>query len=203
MALPNLPDYSDKDVRHDFFVARMRELPNKLTIARICAVPILLIAYPIDWPLINASCALLFGAAAITDFLDGYLARKYKSVTKLGILLDPVADKILTGAALILVAYAHATPIWVAGALLCREMAVNGLRLVAMEQNIQIKVSGLGKLKTIALDIALFCLLFRRDWFGVPFLHVGMISIYAALAISYFSAWQYCREFMDTRKDSL
>ncbi len=201
MALPNLPDYGDKDVRHDFFVERMRELPNKLTVARICAVPILLIAYPIDWPILNACCALLFGAAAITDFLDGYLARKYQSVTKLGIMLDPIADKILTGAALVLIASAHATPIWVAGALLCREMAINGLRLVAMEQSIQIKVSSFGKLKTIFLDVALFFLLFRRDWFGIPFANVGTLTIYSALVISYFSAWQYCREFMDSRTE--
>jgi CDP-diacylglycerol--glycerol-3-phosphate 3-phosphatidyltransferase len=134
--------------------------------------------------------------AAITDWLDGFIARRYNLVTKIGAVLDPIADKMLVAAALVLLAQSGAIFGWMAGLLLCREIGISGLRLVALEKGVTISVSQWGKWKTIALDVGIVCMMVNRPLFGWPWVEVGMISMWIALALSVFSAWQYTQAFL-------
>ncbi|MCX6116471.1 MAG: CDP-diacylglycerol--glycerol-3-phosphate 3-phosphatidyltransferase [Proteobacteria bacterium] len=174
-----------------------RHLPNQLTLARIVAVPILLMIYPIQISVTNVICAFIFAAAGITDILDGYLARKYDQETQMGALLDPVADKMLAGACLLLLASSKAMPVLMCGILLCRDIAVSGMRLIAAESGHTIKVSSVGKLKTIFQDVGIFSLMIGSDYFNIPFYLVGIISIWIAMAVSLFSGYQYFSEFLN------
>ena len=175
----------------------LAHLPNQLTLARILAIPFLLFIYPLGFQATNVVCALVFGLAGITDILDGYFARLYKQESRLGALLDPVADKMLSGACLILLADSQALPAWICGLLLCRDIAVSGMRMIALEDGYTIKVSAFGKVKTIFQDVAIFCLIIGQDMFDIPFRVTGMVSIWLALAISLYSGYLYFEEFLD------
>ena len=172
-------------------------LPNYLTIFRLCAVPILLLLFPFDVEPLQLFCAALFCVAAFTDWLDGVLARRLSLESKLGAILDPLADKMLTAAGLVLVVSNGAMYVWVAGLLLCREVAITGLRLLAVQQDFAIKVSLLGKWKTLFLDVAITCLMVNRPLFDLPFREVGMVGMWLALFASLYSAGLYFQEFWE------
>lgn len=169
----------------------LRSLPNKLTLARIAAVPFLLVLYPLDTTTTNTLCALIFLIAAFTDFFDGYLARKYQAETKLGALMDPIADKLIVTAALVLIASRGHLYSWVVALLLCREVAIAGIRLTAAEQNLTIEVSGFGKAKTLFMDAGICMLLLGET----SFKPVGTILMWLTLFISYYSAYLYWDQF--------
>jgi len=172
-------------------------LPNQLTLARIIAIPVLLFVYPLDFHATNILCAFIFALAGITDILDGYFARRYNQESRMGALLDPVADKMLSGASLILLAHAKALPAGICGFLLCRDIAVSGMRMIALEDGFNIPVSSLGKIKTILQDVAIFCLMIRQDIFDIPFRVIGMIAIWLALGVSLYSGYLYFEEFLE------
>ena len=180
----------------------LNQLPNQLTLGRIVAIPVLLFIYPIGFTFTNVLCALIFAAAGVTDILDGYVARRYGQETRMGALLDPVADKMLSGATLLLLADSQALPAWICGFLLCRDIAVSGVRLIAAESGHTIKVSGFGKLKTVFQDVAIFCLMMGSDLFDIPFRVTGMICIWVALAISLYSGYKYFEEFLTMTETS-
>jgi CDP-diacylglycerol--glycerol-3-phosphate 3-phosphatidyltransferase len=180
----------------------LKHLPNKLTLARIAAIPLLLLIYPF-LPSLNVFCAFLFAIAALTDLIDGYLARKYGNVTPLGALLDQVADKMLVAASLVLLANAQVIPAFVAGLLICRDIAVNGIRLMALEQSLKIEVSEFGKWKTTLLSFAIFCLFINERLFNLPFREAGMIMLWGGVALSLWSAWAYASGFLKNTKVSL
>lgn len=169
----------------------LKSLPNKLTLSRIAVVPLMLIIYPRGFEMLNVLAAILFAGAAMTDFLDGYIARRYQSESPLGAVLDHISDKILITAALVLVVKAGVLPAWIAVLLLCREMAIAGLRLVAKEQNFSVNVNSFGKIKTVAQSAAIFFLMVDRGHFHT----VGMILIWVALVLSYYSGYRYWVEF--------
>lgn len=124
-------------------------LPNSLTILRVVLIPIFVILLLIKIPNGDYWAALVFALAAFTDSLDGYLARRWKQVTKLGIILDPIADKLLITAALISLVQLARVPAWIAIVILGREFAVTGLRAYKAEEGIVIPASFLGKMKTL------------------------------------------------------
>src|SRR3954452_21788819 len=143
-------------------------LPNALTILRIFFVPLLVaalvqenVAFQLGSVLITNEWLSLaiFLAAAGTDLLDGYLARRWKQVTTIGTLLDPIADKLLISAALISLVQVHAAPAWMAVLIIGREFAVSGLRGIAAAEGYTIKASELGKTKMIAQVVAISFLL--------------------------------------------
>lgn len=174
----------------------LNSLPNQLTLFRIAVIPILLALFPLNFQALNTFCAVLFAVAAFTDWLDGYIARKFSLESKLGTLIDPIADKMLIAAALVLLAANGILWAWVAGLLICREMAMSGLRLVAQQQGIVIKVNVFGKLKTMLLDFAVFCLMINRPLFDWPFVTVGLVSLWLAVFFSLYSAWLYVKVFL-------
>jgi len=187
--------------------AWLKSLPNKLTLGRIAVIPLLLLLYPIGFSKLNVFCAVLFAAAAITDYFDGYLARKYGNVTPLGSLLDPIADKMLVAAALVLLAGAGVIHPFLAALLIGRDIAVNGIRLLAMEQGFTIAVSEFGKWKTAVMSVAIGCLLVNQpageELFGWPWRVVGMISLWISVGLSLYSAYLYGAAYLEKAKVKL
>ena len=176
----------------------LTSLPNKLTLGRVAAIPVLLLLYPFNVSFINVFCACVFAIAALTDFFDGYLARRYKMETRVGAALDHIADKLLATAALVLLTNAQQLPALLAGLLICREIGVAGIRLSAKEQNFDIDVNSYGKIKTAVQDFAIFCLLTT-----LPSLHeIGMALIWISLIIAYFSAYQYWARFWEMQQET-
>ncbi len=178
----------------------IRNLPNKLTLARIAAIPLLLIVYPLSPKKLNVFCAFVFAFAAFTDWLDGYLARKYQNVTPLGKLLDPIADKMLMAASLVLLASADVIWALFAGLLIARDIAINGIRLMAFEQGFTIEVSDFGKWKTTILSFAVFCLFINERLWKLPFREAGWVALWIGLGLSLYSAWMYGRAFLQKAK---
>src|SRR5919199_3862915 len=124
-------------------------VPNLLTLLRILLVPVLVVALLAATPHGSAVAAAVFALAAITDGLDGYIARSRRAVTTFGKVMDPIADKLLIAAALITLVSLDRVPAWIAMVIIAREFAVSGLRVAAAAQGVVIPASPLGKVKTI------------------------------------------------------
>lgn len=128
-------------------------LPNKLTVIRIAMIPLCLVCWAVGWHIL---AAVLFAAAAITDFLDGYIARKHNIVTTFGKFADPVADKILVLTAMVFLCADGLLPAYAVAIVAARELMVDGLRMVASQKGVVIAAGWLGKIKT---NLQLLCVL--------------------------------------------
>jgi CDP-diacylglycerol--glycerol-3-phosphate 3-phosphatidyltransferase len=135
--------------------------------------------------------ASLFGLAAATDFFDGWIARKFGVETLLGKLLDPLADKLLVVSALVILVEKHRLAGWVAVVLIVRDLGINAIRLSALEENIQINSSWIGKTKTAFLDVGIAGLIVHGWLWYIPFLQIGSWCLWAALFASVWSAVEY------------
>jgi CDP-diacylglycerol--glycerol-3-phosphate 3-phosphatidyltransferase len=168
-------------------------LPNALTLIRIFLVPVLVVV------LMTRTGGLLlgpaiFGAAVLTDYLDGYLARRRNEVTRLGILLDPLADKLLVAAALLSLVEMDAVPAWMVMIILVREFAVTGLRSIAAGRGILIAASRLGKWKMGLEVAAIFLLLIARGFPLLTPLAIGVLWV--AVIVAIVSGVDYLYSFM-------
>jgi CDP-diacylglycerol---glycerol-3-phosphate 3-phosphatidyltransferase len=161
-------------------------LPNVLTVARIIAVPVIVVALLGETPNGDVVAAIVFALAALTDGLDGYLARSRDAITTFVKLMDPIADKLLIVAALISLVSLGRLAGWVAMVIIAREFAVTALRAVAVEQGVVISASWLGKAKTILQVAAVFALII---WEPAP-LAVDLL-VYAAVALTVISGADY------------
>ena len=178
-------------------------LPNALTILRIFFVPFLVAALVeqdlrIEWRgavlVTNAFLALgIFLAAAGTDLLDGYLARRWKQITTVGTLLDPIADKLLVSAALISLVQIRRVPAWMVVLIIGREFAVSGLRSIAAAEGYTIKASDLGKTKMITQVIAIAMVLLSIRWEALT--GFAMLWMWGVVIFGLASAIQYFRKF--------
>ena len=172
-------------------------LPNFLTLFRILLIPVFVLVFSSPTPGRSLAAAIVFAVAAITDLLDGYLARRRSQETKLGRLLDPIADKLLVLSALILLVQYDRVGALVAILMIGREVAVTGVRAVAAAQGIVIAVETTGKYK-MALQVVAVILLILEDGI-VPAtwnLHVaGTVVLYVALALAFISGGRYLVSF--------
>jgi CDP-diacylglycerol--glycerol-3-phosphate 3-phosphatidyltransferase len=172
-------------------------LPNALTLARIFLVPIvvavLLTVEIRTWAFWGAS---LFLAAALTDLLDGYLARRRKQVTTLGRLLDPIADKLLISSALIALVELKIAPAWMVAIIVGREFVVSGLRSIAAHEGFSIEVSRLGKGKMVAQVAAVVGLILGQKYAGWVE-QTAWLLLWAVVFFALISMVQYFREFWD------
>ena len=150
-------------------------LPNVLTLIRILLVPVLVVALLDATPNGSVVAAIVFAAAAITDGLDGYIARSRKSITTFGKVMDPIADKLLIAAALITLVSLHRGPAWVAMVIIAREFAVSGLRVAAGQQGVVIPASRLGKLKTVVQVAAILAVIATDDAWAQVLLYVAVL----------------------------
>ena len=158
-------------------------LPNKLTLLRVAMIPLCLLFVLLGF---HTAAAAVFALAALTDLLDGHIARKHNMVTNFGKFADPVADKILVLSVMIVLLYQGLFPWWAVCVVAIRELAVDGLRLVAVEQGLVIPAGKLGKFKTNAQIFAvLAALLFLPGWL-VMALAVIMSVLTVISGIQYF-----------------
>lgn len=169
-------------------------LPNTLTLSRIFLVPLLvvvLLTRTERWELIGAA---IFAVAALTDWLDGYLARRRRQVTTLGIMLDPVADKMLISAAFISLVQMGLAPAWMVVVIVGREFAVMGLRMVAVEKGLAIPASPLGKGKMATQVVAILLLILGEKFLG-PVAAVGPVALWTTLLLALVSGLDYFLRF--------
>ena len=168
-------------------------LPNILTLVRIFLVPLLVVVLLTRTDGFELwGVAILLGAAA-TDWLDGYLARRSRQVTSLGVVLDPIADKILISAAFITLVELDLAPAWMVAIIVGREVAVSGLRAIAAAQGISVPVSDLGKLKMV-LQVCAAALLILSGRFEV-LAAMGKVALWLVVFFALLSAVRYGREF--------
>ena len=174
-------------------------LPNKLTIGRMIAVPIFILAYMLGWYYI---ALVIFILAAVTDLLDGQIARRQNLITNFGKIMDPLADKILVYSALCLFVADHTIPAWTFVIILAREFLIAGIRTVAASQGIVIAADMSGKIKTVlqmvAVPLLIFCHGLSPD--GLEKLSQGghhwiyilsMVVFYASLIMTVYSGAEY------------
>lgn len=173
-------------------------VPNTLTWLRILMIPaILALFYLMPYPYADPAACAAFALAGITDSLDGYYARKLGQTSRLGAFLDPVADKLIVAAALVLIV--SKDPRWfmviVAVVIIGREIAVSALRewMAEIGARARIKVSVLGKYKTIMQIVGLSLLLFRQNFFGIPTYKLGLMLTAVAAVLTLWSMVQYLR----------
>ncbi|OGW40482.1 MAG: CDP-diacylglycerol--glycerol-3-phosphate 3-phosphatidyltransferase [Nitrospirae bacterium RBG_13_39_12] len=166
-------------------------LPTVLTLSRIVLIPVFIFMV-YQHPVFGA---IVFGIASLTDFLDGYLARRSGEITKFGIILDPIADKFLVISALIVLVDMERLPAWIAIIIIVREFLVTGLRAVALSKNIVISAEIGGKIKTTTQIVAILCLILMRSFFNIDLFDIGIILIWISLVLSVFSGVQYTVSF--------
>ena len=186
-------------------------VPTMLTLMRIVLIPVLVLVFYLPFKWTNFAAALIFAFAAITDWLDGWIARRYDMFSNFGAFLDPVADKLMVATALVIVVSVKDGPeaVWMAlfsSVIIGREIAVSALRewMAEMGERAAVKVAAIGKIKTIVQMVALTCLLYQEPLMGVPIYLVGewllaiaaLLTLWSGLAYLY-AAWPILK------KDSL
>jgi CDP-diacylglycerol--glycerol-3-phosphate 3-phosphatidyltransferase len=169
--------------------------PNTLTLFRIAAVPIIVILMLYPNRISTWIAAILFSLAAITDYFDGYIARKFGLVSNLGKVMDPVADKLLVSSAFIMLTALGWVPAWMVCIIIGREIAVTGLRNIIAEKGEDVSASSLGKYKTGFQIAAIIPLLIHYPFFGLDVQAVGWFFLWGALAFTLWSGADYFIKF--------
>ena len=175
----------------------LAHVPNALTVSRILLIPVFVVFFLEPTPERSLYAAAVFGLAALTDAVDGYLARRWGQVTRLGKLLDPIADKLLILTALFLLVGFDVVEAWVAIVLAGRELFVTGLRNVAAREGVLLEVKTTGKLKMAAQVVAILLLILDGAIparFDLYLWGTGILLL--SMALSLISAAQYCRQFV-------
>jgi CDP-diacylglycerol--glycerol-3-phosphate 3-phosphatidyltransferase len=184
-------------MKSDERIKRVLSHPNTLTLFRVVAVPIVVMLMIYPNRAFTALAAFLFSAAAITDYLDGYLARRRGLETTLGKVMDPVADKLLVSSAFIMITSHN----WIPASMVCiiigRELAVTGLRNLIAGEGEDVSASWLGKYKTGFQIAAIIPLLFHYPYFGINFHQIGYFFLIGALI---FTVWSGADYFIRFRK---
>ncbi len=168
-------------------------LPNFLTCTRIVLIPVFIALFTAPSSSRSLAAVSIFGVAALTDFFDGYLARKYSQVTTLGKLLDPVADKLLVTAGLVVLVQYQQIEAWLAFAIIARELSVTGLRTVAAAEGLIIPADTLGKVKTFFQICGIIFLSLPTFTVNQAFeVHsLGVVLLYLSLMLGILSGLQY------------
>ena len=170
-------------------------LPNTLSFFRIGCIPLLGVLLFFPHKTTSFLAALVFGLASISDLLDGFVARRHQMVTTFGQFLDPLADKLLVSAALIMLIPLGRVPAWMVLVIIGRELAIMGLRSVAGSEGKVITADHLGKQKMVLQTVAILGLLLHYDYYGVNFHAVGMFFLWLAVIMTLWSGFNYFRNF--------
>ena len=175
----------------------MWNIPNILTLLRIALVPVFVLLFylPVEWA--RFSCALVFSIAAVTDWFDGYLARRWGQVSPFGAFLDPVADKLMIAVALLLLVQADPTPALAipAAVIIGREITISALRewMAELGARAAVAVSLIGKFKTAVQMVAILLLIYDQPLIGIPVFTVGFVLLYVAALLTLWSMVLYLR----------
>ena len=174
---------------------RIENLPNLLTVLRILLIPVFVVAFYLPWSWGRELATAVFVLAALTDWLDGYLARRLELVSALGAFLDPVADKLMVATALILLVQADPSiPMAVSAAVIIgREIAISALRewMAELGRRTRVAVSEIGKFKTAAQMTAIALLIYHDPLWQIPVYTVGLVLLYIAVVLTLWSMTQY------------
>lgn len=176
---------------------KLLNIPNILSLSRILSVPVFIILMLDPSPARSLAAGIVFTLASATDWLDGYLARKWGQVTKAGKLLDPIADKILIMSALVILVELRSDVVhsWIAIVIIGREFAVTGLRAIASSDGIIIPAETVGKYKVGAQITAVLCLLLdyylTSDWLR----NLGAVALWFAMILAVYSAFRYFKTY--------
>lgn len=177
-------------------------LPNVLTLLRLAMIPVLGLVFLLPLPWANWLAVLIFGFAAITDWLDGYLARRLQQTSAFGAFLDPVADKLIVAVALVALLTFNPNPYFAvpSAIIIGREIAVSALRewMAGLGRRASVAVSMMGKIKTSAQMLAILLLLYGQDLPGVPLQLIGLWLLYVAAVLTLYSAILYLRAAWET-----
>ena len=172
-------------------------LPTCLTLLRVGLIPLLAVVFYLPWAHSNIACTVIFFLAGMTDWLDGYLARKMQLETPFGAFLDPVADKVMVAFVLVLIVQQQANPYLAvpAAIIIGREITIASLREwmadIGQQAKAKVKVSQMGKWKTTAQMLAIGTLLYREDLSGIPINTIGYVLLYIAAALTLWSMVNY------------
>lgn len=170
--------------------------PNNFTTFRMLMVPVIIVVmYFEPTPGLSLAAAIIFVAASITDFVDGYIARKYNLISIYGKIMDPLADKLLVSAAMIMLIPQGRIEAWIVCLILAREFAVTGLRITMAERKMDVAASWLGKFKTNFQIFGVICLLIHYKYWGVNFQFIGTVLIWIALVFTMWSGIDYLLKF--------
>ncbi len=172
-----------------------KHLPNILTISRILVIPVIILLFYLTDNITARKCsAFLFAFACVTDFLDGYLARAWSMQTALGRFLDPIADKLLVGAVIIVLLHFDKIDIFPALAIICREILVSGLREFLAELHVSVPVSNLSKVKTGFQMVAIFLLLLGSRASNIEMIDlIGRIALWIAAILTLVTGYAYLK----------
>ncbi len=186
-------------------MAQIFNLPTCLTLLRIALIPLLAIVFYLPWEYSNIACTAIFIIAGITDWLDGYLARKMHLETAFGAFLDPVADKLMVAFVLVLLVQSEGTAYLAipAAVIIGREITIASLRewMAEIGQRAKVKVSQLGKWKTTAQMVAIGFLLYRQDFLGLPINVMGYWLLYVAAILTLWSMFNYLLAALSTLRE--
>ena len=170
-------------------------IPTNLTLLRIALIPLLAVVFYLPWQNDNVACTLIFFLAGVTDWLDGYLARKLKLETPFGAFLDPVADKLMVAIVLVLLVQQQGSMYLAipAAIIIGREITIASLRewMAEIGKRASVKVSQLGKWKTTSQMLSIGFLLYREDVFGLPTNLIGYSLLYVAAVLTLWSMMSY------------
>lgn len=172
-------------------------VPNSLTLVRIALIPVFAIAFYLPYQWSHIATTAIFGLAGLTDWLDGYLARRLAQTSAFGAFLDPVADKLMVTVVLVLLVQADPVP-WLAipaAIIIGREVAVSALRewMAALGERTRVAVAIVGKIKTVLQMVALALMLYREPVFGLPTYALGFGLLYVAAVLTLWSMGEYLR----------
>jgi CDP-diacylglycerol--glycerol-3-phosphate 3-phosphatidyltransferase len=172
-------------------------VPTMLTLLRIVLIPVLVVVFYLPFKWTNFAAAFVFALASLTDWLDGWIARRFNQFSAFGAFLDPVADKLMVAIALLLIVQKHPT-IWMtvwAAVIVGREIAVSALRewMAEIGQRARVKVAAVGKIKTIVQMVALIALLYQTPLLGLDVFVVGEWLLAAAALLTLWSGFAYLR----------
>lgn len=178
---------------------KILNVPNILSLSRILSVPVFIILMLEPNPVRALLAGIVFSLASATDWLDGYLARKWGQVTQIGKLLDPIADKILIMSALVILVEIRSDVVhsWIAIVIIGREFMVTGLRAMAASDGIVIPAETVGKYKVGAQITAVLSLLLYQYWDKEWMRQLGWLALWVAMALAVYSAVQYFRAYWD------
>ena len=177
-------------------------LPNSLTLFRIACIPVLVLLLFFPHKATSFLAALVFGLASLSDLLDGFLARRQQLVTTFGKFLDPLADKLVVSAALIMLIPLGRAPAWMVVVIVGRELAITGLRSMALSEGKVISADELGKKKMVFQIVAILGLLLNYEYFGINFHAIGMFFLWLAVVLTLWSGFNYFRRFWDVLEEN-
>ena len=177
-------------------------LPNSLTLFRIACIPVLVLLLFFPHKATSFLAALVFGLASLSDLLDGFLARRQQLVTTFGKFLDPLADKLVVSAALIMFIPLGRAPAWMVVVIVGRELAITGLRSMALSEGKVISADELGKKKMVFQIVAILGLLLHYEYFGINFHAIGMFFLWLAVVLTLWSGFNYFRRFWDVLEEN-